>query len=293
MRKALLLFLLTLMVCTSLLVPAMAQNFKPDTIKVEFTLGSSEIQKSFLPVLAKARKKIEFGWTAEIYADADQTGWNATDNRSKSLDGGLMVTRAQSVARSLGLKTFNVQALTNHDQRVVLIILTPPKEITIEALENAKKYKWYLWAGSQVFTCGHKRNLFAPMSAGVGLTAGKSFFEVQGGLNPWSSEGYQHYWYRDIMGTGMVGYQFYTGKTISVLTHVGAMIGWEFTSETNEFDMQALGGLAGVGVVGYMNNNLSVVLKASYIHAEISDFSKDSGNMYNGFTGSLGIKIEF
>ncbi|MDD5289857.1 MAG: hypothetical protein PHT40_01480 [Patescibacteria group bacterium] len=280
---------------------ARAQATKPDTIKVEFALGSSVIPNMYKAKLIVAKEKIANGWTAEISAGANLVGWvDENKNQSDARDGGKIVMRARSVAKALGLKSFKPGVLTT-DEKIVLVVLTPPSTSSVSQEEqpvslpvppDSSALNCSLLLGWQGASCGNARDL-SVMSAGLKFSYKRVFVNVQGGLNPWSAPGYKKLWYRDYLGSANVGYVFKQADNWNFYAQVGGLIGWEATSETNRFSLQILGSTAGVGVEKRISKHISLRFGADYLRAETSDITPYTGRIRDGIVGSGVISITF
>lgn len=173
---------------------------------------------------------------------------------------------------------------------------------TVSGLDNRVKnlekqeslYNWSLVAGWHKVSFGTEdfveRDLSALM-AGIRFSYKSYFLQVQGGLNPWSFQGYQGYWYRDVLGSAEFGYDFYKKNKWVINLQAGGLIGWKYTSDTNEFDLQILGILAGLGIERELKKDVSVGFSLSLTHAETSDVTAETGKMRNGVYFSAFLKI--
>lgn len=237
------------------------------------------------------------------------------EDKSLALDGGKMVVCAQSVARAIGLRLFNFGYLTGHNKRAVLVVIGKKSteladfkseikeelgkvnnqldvhKLRLGLLEKQKHYDWSFLAGGHAVTFGESRDLITPM-AGLRFSYKDYFVQILGGLNPWSSgPGYKGCWYRDVLGTGSIGYDFYKSNQWTVNAQAGALIGWEYTSETNEFALQILGIMGGLGIEREIKKDISVGFSLNVVYAETSDVTIETGKMRNGFYVSAFIKL--
>jgi len=150
---------------------------------------------------------------------------------------------------------------------------------------------WSLLLGSQIVSFGVPRDLCAPISAGLEFRYKKFFVQALGGLNPWSSEGYRGYYYRDAVGSANLGFIFWQPGKFKFSLTGGGIIGWEYTTSNNQYTLQVNGINSGLGFEYKINKGVSFVSNVSFVHAEIEDITPRSGIMRNGGIVNFGIKL--
>jgi hypothetical protein len=130
-------FALVALVVATGIAPAFGQtvSVKPDTLRIEFPLGSSVISAKYNSKIADAKEKIAAGWIAEIYGGANEVAWGDSAawadstmsvNQSDALNGGKITTRNRAVAKALGLASCKVGVLTAA-KKAVVVVLVPPQ----------------------------------------------------------------------------------------------------------------------------------------------------------------------
>lgn len=333
-QKLNILVLAVLAIAISTVMPVFGQTaVKPDTLRIEFPLGSSVISAKYNSKIAEAKEKIAAGWTAEIYGGANEVGWkDESAGKSGAFNGGEADDRSKSVARALGLEKFTPGVLTG-DMKSAMVILNPPapqpavidtmnikkmvSEVVdakvgalrdevdeallgvnarIDAVEEKvdKIPRWSYLAGWQGVSFGNRRDL-SVASAGLRFSTGRFYAEVGGGLDPKARPGYDDVWFRDYLATARLG--VFVWKNIAL--EIGGLGGWEATSDTdpNSFVMQVLGVTAGLkGEVSVTNIgpvNISAHAGASFVYAEVNDMAARIAPMRNGVAGSAGATITF
>ncbi len=282
-----------------------------DTTRVDFKLGSSEVEQKYLSklhllgeILAAHKTTLDY----KVIASVDSISWNKVKkNKSEVLNAALLVSRAYAAFKVMGLplELSKVTFVPEQKERFVKIIVFKLSkdqfskvESQVNFMKNDINYlkqkssqsNWSLIIGWQGVNFGDDRNLSVPMG-GLRFSWKGSFIQLLAGVNPWSFQGYRNYWYRDALGAGSIGYNFYKNSKWIVNYQMGGLIGWEYTSETNQFDLQILGISAGIGAEVQMARELFWGLSLNYVYAETSDMTPETGKMRSGIYGSVFVKI--
>jgi len=238
-------------------------------------------------------------------------------NKSFALDGGKMIICAQSVARAIGLRLFNFGYLTGHNKRAVLVVIGKKdtrledlrsetdsrlKDLEIDIADHnsmitslKKESNLELAVGIcwQGMICDQDRDLSAPVF-GIRLSTNKYFVHLQGGINPKSELGYRNYYYRDILGSIMVGHYFYQNKKVRAFINAGGFIGWEAATNSDKFALRAMGGQLGLGAEYYFFEKWSVAANFNYLVVNTTDVIEiELEKWRHGISGSLGILFTF